>query len=95
MSCAANPMHISVQSDGTKLVLKWPKTVQYADGTASEGVTFTILAVDGPRIDVRRDRDGLLAYFEVSRDGKSYFFDHTIKDGDDGSTATRCAAASS
>ncbi|MCB6179892.1 hypothetical protein LHP98_17355 [Rhodobacter sp. Har01] len=95
MSCAANPMHIALAADRTSLILTWVDAVSYSDGGVRERETFSVLSVAGRRVDVRRSRDGVLAYFVLADDGMSYEFDLTQHDGSAGSTAVRCAASSS
>lgn len=93
MTCAANPVQIEVSDDEKQMIFSWPKAVQYSDGTSSDGVTFTIVQADGLALDLRRDRDGVLARIEVARNGLS--FQYTEADPNGGSRFDRCAGLSS
>ena len=88
MTCAANPVKIDLTEDRRQLVFTWPKTVQYSDGTANDGVTFTVVRIDGRHIVLRRDRDGVGATITVASGGASFRYE---QDGPDpGSRFDRC-----
>lgn len=95
MSCAANPMHIDLTDSGSALVLTWQSAVAYSDGGVRSAETFTVVSVEGRRVEVRRDRDGERSFFVLAPDGMSYHFNLAQADGAEGSTAVRCAKVSS
>ncbi|WP_128514822.1 hypothetical protein [Tabrizicola thermarum] len=88
MTCAANPVSIDLTDNRQQLVFSWPKTVQYSDGTANDGVTFTVVGLDGLRLQLRRDRDGVVASITVAPDGKSFQYEEN--DPNAGSRFDRC-----
>ncbi|MBN8629611.1 MAG: hypothetical protein J0L76_02000 [Rhodobacterales bacterium] len=93
MTCAENPVKIEVAESKDRLVFSWPKSVTYANGSVSDGVTFSIVAVDGLTLSLRRDRDGVKASIAVAPDGKSFQYE---EDGpNEGSRFDRCEGFSS
>ena len=93
MTCAENPVKIDVAKRGKQLVFTWPKSVTYSDGSVSDGVTFTIVSVDGLTLTLRRDRDGVVSSIAVSPDGKSFQYEE--EGPGDGSRFDRCEGLSS
>ena len=93
MTCAQNPVRIDVADGKDQLVFSWPKSVTYSDGSVSDGVTFTIVSVDGLALSLRRDRDCVMSSITVARDGKSFQYEE--EGPNEGSRFDRCEDISS
>ena len=93
MTCAQNPVKIDVLDSKDRLAFSWPKSVTYSDGSVSDGVTFTIVSVDGLTLSLRRDRDGVKASIAVAPDGKSFQYEEAGPN--EGSRFDRCEGLSS
>ncbi|WP_374645236.1 hypothetical protein [Tabrizicola sp.] len=93
MTCAENPVRIDHKAASGQLVFSWPRSVTYSDGTESDGVTFTILRVDGLTLTLRRDRDGVKSSITVAPDGKS--FSYHEEGPNEGSRFDRCEGLTS
>ena len=74
MNCANNPSRLRFDDDGRKAQFTWPKSVAYSDGSVSDAVTYTVISIDGNRINMRRERDGETGYLILSADAMSYRF---------------------
>ena len=88
MTCAANPVQIDFVAATDQLVFSWPKSVTYSDGSVADGVTFTIVDVDGLTLTLRRDRDNAKSSIAVSADGKSFQYEEAGPN--EGSRFDRC-----
>jgi hypothetical protein len=91
MNCASNPALIP-HLDG-RIVFKWPKSVNYADGAVHDDVSFAILAVEGETLSLRRERDGVAATITVAADGASFLYYESEPEA--GSIFERCTKLSS
>jgi hypothetical protein len=93
MTCAQNPVQIDVSNGNDQLIFTWPKSVTYSDGSVSDGVTFTIVSIDGRTLNLRRDRDGVKASIAVARNGNSFQYEE--EGPTEGSRFDRCEGPSS
>jgi hypothetical protein len=93
MACAVNPAYLELADSNTRLVMSWPRAVTYADGSVSDAVLFRVTAIDGLRISVTRERDGISAEFMLSADRQSFLYEE--EGPTEGSTFARCEMQSS